>query len=274
MNKNKFLNTAKVLVIALALSVGIQYVVAQTWTAPTATPPAGNAFSPLNVGGGTGQTKVSGLTIGTGVADPSPALIVPTGRVSIGAGLAPGARLDVKGDIRADLTNKSGAAGRDAIKILASADNNIGSILVNKPQLELWNSTGGVRAHLWVNGLDANGSVRIAGGAPAAGKVLTATNDQGNATWQTPAGSGIGRATGVVNDGVDLDQGGRLPAGFAANECSFMVSLNTAGIDEDLALDVTTASVGAGNVVNCEYSQDDENGMTPTTCNYMIICSR
>lgn len=98
---NNLLNTTKVLVIALALSAGLQYVVAQTWTAPTATPPADNAYAPLNVGGGTGQSKVSGLTIGTGVVDPAPALILPTGRLSVGAGTSPVEKADVGGRVRA-----------------------------------------------------------------------------------------------------------------------------------------------------------------------------
>lgn len=37
---------------------------------------------------------------------------------------------------------------------------------------------------------DFKGTVQIRGGAPAAGKVLTATDAAGNATWQTPSGGG------------------------------------------------------------------------------------
>lgn len=50
----------KVLILALVLAVGISYVSA--WTGPTATPPAGNTDSPINVGT-TAQIKNGGLSL-------------------------------------------------------------------------------------------------------------------------------------------------------------------------------------------------------------------
>jgi len=94
---NKFINTAKIITLAVVLSFGVQFASAQ-WAAPTQNPPQANTPAPLNVGSA-GQVKDGGLTLGftmpAGTA--SPALTIPTGRVSIGAGTAPGGRLHLKG---------------------------------------------------------------------------------------------------------------------------------------------------------------------------------
>ncbi|OHA84349.1 MAG: hypothetical protein A2937_01255 [Candidatus Yonathbacteria bacterium RIFCSPLOWO2_01_FULL_47_33b] len=58
MNKHIF-QSAKVILLALVLSIGISYVSA--WTAPTVTPPNGNVAAPLNVSN-TAQTKAGNIT--------------------------------------------------------------------------------------------------------------------------------------------------------------------------------------------------------------------
>lgn len=58
MNKNIF-QPLKIIILALAFSVGISYVSA--WTAPTVTPPNGNVSAPINVSGND-QTKLGSIS--------------------------------------------------------------------------------------------------------------------------------------------------------------------------------------------------------------------
>lgn len=58
--------SAKVLAVALFLSMGVQYAFA--WTGPTATPPSGNTSAPINVSA-TSQIKSGGLWVGSLGAD-------------------------------------------------------------------------------------------------------------------------------------------------------------------------------------------------------------
>ena len=67
------------------------------WTEPSQAPPGGNVLAPLNVGSA-GQSKAGGLILNTGGA--ATGLIVQYGNVGIGT-TAPGAKLDVSGEIRA-----------------------------------------------------------------------------------------------------------------------------------------------------------------------------
>ncbi len=102
---NKILDTIKVIFLALMLTVGIQYVSAQSWTAPTNTPPNGNTYAPLNISN-LGQVKDAGLTLGFGLGAPSvtPALIIPYGLVSIGDTTdpyEPAEKIDVVGNVKA-----------------------------------------------------------------------------------------------------------------------------------------------------------------------------
>ncbi|OHA83985.1 MAG: hypothetical protein A2937_00515 [Candidatus Yonathbacteria bacterium RIFCSPLOWO2_01_FULL_47_33b] len=56
---NHIFQSTKVILLALALSIGISYVSA--WTAPAVTPPNGNVAAPLNVSN-TAQTKAGNIT--------------------------------------------------------------------------------------------------------------------------------------------------------------------------------------------------------------------
>lgn len=58
----KILNFAKVSTLAVLLAFGITQV--SSWTAPTAVPPNGNVYAPINVGNAT-QTKAGNLTVGS-----------------------------------------------------------------------------------------------------------------------------------------------------------------------------------------------------------------
>jgi hypothetical protein len=98
---NKFINTAKIITLALVLSFGVQFASAQ-WSAPGSNPPAGNTPAPLNVGSD-GQVKDGGLTLGYTLPSGTsqPALIIPTGRLSVGVGEDPVEKVDVSGNVRA-----------------------------------------------------------------------------------------------------------------------------------------------------------------------------
>src|SRR3990167_5791320 len=65
-NMTNLLQSLKILILALILSIGVTYVYA--WTGPTATAPGGNTLAPINVGA-TGQTKSGGLWLGSLGAD-------------------------------------------------------------------------------------------------------------------------------------------------------------------------------------------------------------
>ena len=64
--KNDILQSIKILLLAVVLSIGVSYVYA--WTGPTATPPENNIPAPLNVGDNI-QVKSGGLGVTAFVAD-------------------------------------------------------------------------------------------------------------------------------------------------------------------------------------------------------------
>ncbi len=62
--KKQFLQSAKVIILGLILTVGASYAMA-TWTNPLSTAPSGNVYVPINVNPA-GQFKLGGLAIVTG----------------------------------------------------------------------------------------------------------------------------------------------------------------------------------------------------------------
>lgn len=84
--------TLKIILLALVLAAGFQYVVAQAadWRAPTANAPGGNTPAPLNVGR-TGQIKDGGITLGQLAAPSDLSLNIPNGRVILKPGGSGGA---------------------------------------------------------------------------------------------------------------------------------------------------------------------------------------
>lgn len=97
-------------VSALAVVLSFGISYALAWTAPTTTPPGGNVSAPLNTSA-TAQMKAGPLTI--------------------------------------DLSAQSGAGGRDAFFINASADNVSSVILSNKPEIAFWNTKDNVPANIY-----------------------------------------------------------------------------------------------------------------------------
>jgi hypothetical protein len=75
----------------------------------------------------------------------------------------------------------------------------VGNFLANTNQFEIEAATGriGIGTTAPTTRLDIDGQIRIRGGAPAAGRLLTAGAD-GTATWEPPAGGGF-LPTGTVN---------------------------------------------------------------------------
>ncbi|OGG60096.1 hypothetical protein A3C86_00895 [Candidatus Kaiserbacteria bacterium RIFCSPHIGHO2_02_FULL_49_16] len=59
---NGFLQSLKILILAIVLSIGVSYVYA--WTGPAATAPGGNILAPVNVSA-TSQVKSAGLWVGS-----------------------------------------------------------------------------------------------------------------------------------------------------------------------------------------------------------------
>jgi len=57
-----------------------------------------------------------------------------------------------------------------------------------------------------------SGTVRISGGTPAVGRVLTSTNASGDATWQIP-GTQVCLGTGTGNTCYGLNAGNALTTG-------------------------------------------------------------
>ncbi len=86
MKNNQILNTVKIVLLAVVLAAGMQYVSAQTapsWQAPVSSPPAGNTYAPLNVSS-SGQVKDGGLTLGYTLSDGNTGLIVQNGTAIFG----------------------------------------------------------------------------------------------------------------------------------------------------------------------------------------------
>lgn len=200
MNKEKFLNTVKVIALATVLAIGVQYAAAQSttsWEPPKNDPPEGNAYAPIN-DGPIGQVKSAGLTLGADPNTPSTqaSLIVPYGRAVIGnpgANSNPPSRLYVYGPAQQDVVIQStGSGGGTATARLTfqTADPN------GKWHIESWvnsfrlvESGQAARLTIWPGGQVEVGKIKITEGA-SAGKVLT-SDANGVATWQVNSASPV-----------------------------------------------------------------------------------
>ena len=184
------LSTLKVIVLALVLGLGISYAQA-VWTGPTAAPTGGNVAAPLNVGATaqikTGDLKVNNLEMSGATATSGTTLTTSGSTWAYGA-------LDIKG-------SKGGYSG---INFKNSDGTNAGALVMKSDGYAGFFNTSSVNNWSFIvypNIAASPGAVRIPGlaASPAAiGKVLTAVNVAGDATWQTPATAVSGAPTFIT----------------------------------------------------------------------------
>jgi hypothetical protein len=123
-------------------------------------------------------------------------------------------------------SNNSGHAAGDGFEIRQNSSNNVRlSNLENAAVLVATNNTDrmivtnagdvGIGTNAPGAKLEVTGQVKITGGAPGAGKVLT-SDATGLATWQTPTGGGgvtsVNGATGAVTNSIVLGSAGTSPS--------------------------------------------------------------
>ena len=162
-----------------------------------------------------------GLAVGT-FTKPAAGNITASGNVGIGT-TSPAAKLDVEGGIAIGSGSSINTTHGNQRSIQMSTDTSYGGIHNNHSGFLMYSTMPGgwgtsqlhfARSTNWgvydssnptmtlsgrnvgigttgpTQKLDVNGQIRIRGGSPAAGKVLTATAD-GTASWQTPAGGTV-----------------------------------------------------------------------------------
>lgn len=280
---NNSLNAVKVIVLALVLTVGFQYVMAQTapsWQAPTSAPPQGNTYAPLNVGP-SGQVKDGGLTLGFTLGASSPALIIKNGTLCLQPAVGAPGPFPPEGDCRSSWPVTSGGSGSGincsssgctaGFLPLFDGASTITSSVVKQVSVggSVGNAIGiGLGASSPTERLDVNGRVRIRNTDAAAGKVLTATGSDGTATWQTVS-SPIGKKAGTVNHDAVITP----PAGFTLGQCVWAVSPREMGnASSNQGLDWIRASSDGSGRVTCQYSFED-GGTSGGQCYYTMICS-
>ncbi len=183
MNKQTFsIKTLSTLkVVVLALVLGLGISYAQAvWTGPTAPPTGNNVEAPVNIGS-TAQIKTGDLTVGN---------LTLTGST-----------------------------------IKPSSQSNAGGLFLNYNTGLYTAMMGNSNSWVWyVNNQTGDtytkGTATIAGGSPAAGKVLTATNVNGDATWQ----AGVRPTVTYVDNAINLTSGGSYT--FPANAYAIQGSFN------------------------------------------------
>ncbi|MDQ5889626.1 MAG: hypothetical protein QG609_119 [Patescibacteria group bacterium] len=193
-----------------------------------------NPSSKLDV---VGETRISGgLFLGSGASNSvgviqslgdSVLRINPTnssniilgvngGAGNVGIGInSPTSKLDVNGTIGI-------RGGSPAVnKILAATDSNGAATWKTATELGIgnnWVLTGnnlfnnnngnvGIGINDPTSKLDVGGNVRIRGGSPTSGKVLTATDSNGNATWQTPSAGSVITPDKIYTERLELLEG-------------------------------------------------------------------
>ena len=180
------LSTLKVVVLALVLGLGISYAQA-VWTGPTAAPTGNNVEAPVNIGP-TAQIKTGDLTVKN--------LKVTGDMKTNGATTSSLGSLDVTGSN----TSLPAYADYAGINFKNTAGIKTGSVIFSPLGMGFMNTNQTVWP--WYVTQAGNtrqpGTISIGGGSPATGKVLTATNVAGDATWQTPATAASGAPTFIT----------------------------------------------------------------------------
>ena len=156
----------------------------------------------------------SSLMVGFGGT--SPILFVSgeavNGMVGIGTTEAHGNRLSVLGTIETvgtggikfpDGTTQVSAAGGSSNKVLKAGDTMTGTLTIDASGANLIVSQGNVGIGTTAPGakLDVNGTVKVQGGSPADGMVLTAVDGTGLATWEPAAGGSTPTLDAVLAQG-------------------------------------------------------------------------
>jgi len=193
--KEKTFRTIKFLGLTLGIALSIFAIsfAVYAWTAPTAAPPGGNVPAPINVGD-TAQTKTGPLRI-DGVFRANSAVHLAVGRGNVGIGTtAPTGRLHVRGgNAYIDNINFGGiptialAVGDTDTGLHSTADGALDVFSNNVNTMSIRSGNVGIGTTGPTTRLDVNGQIRIRGGTPGAGRVLT-SDAAGLATWRTMTG--------------------------------------------------------------------------------------
>ncbi|WKZ26616.1 MAG: tail fiber domain-containing protein [Candidatus Paceibacterota bacterium] len=250
MQKINFKIIALGLIVGLAGIVGVNYVLAQ-WSAPDEAPPEGNVFVPVNVGDKpqdkNGVFRANGLR--------SFVDLYVDEKVGIGT-TNPNTKLHIVGNdgVQIQRANNSGFANvyfrtgtddntRSSIGFIpAGGANDLVFRVGNLVERMRITSAGNVGIGTTNPGarLEVNGQVKITGGSPGAGRVLT-SDAAGLASWATPSGglpggssnqtlrhdgSGWIASNNIKNNGTNVNIG---PDGLTSDRLRVQGHLNISG---------------------------------------------
>jgi len=238
------------------------------WTGPSTAAPHNNASGPF-LTSGANQSKSGDLSVGSGLKiwlsklgdsfalknDSGAALLVIGQDGNAGVGVeSPGAKLEIAGQVK--ITGGAPGAGKMLVSDAGglgswktAAEIGIGATLpagTSNQTLRHNGATWASDSNLFNNGtnvgigtttpsakLDLNGQIRISGGAPSAGKVLT-SDENGLATWENQISGVEGASCGTGNLVIGVDSGGHLKCGsqitpFSCPDNQFMKRIDSAG---------------------------------------------
>lgn len=180
--------TTKIILLAAVLALGIQSVLADSVfkTAP-ANPPGSNADVPINVGS-TEQTKLGTLQVNSTTAGPNWIGLTVGQGIKVSSVTPNYARiyLDEWGDAAG---HWSGIELRKNYVFQGGLFKRGDPVEANN-DISIWNKTKPVLTVKQSGVTEFTSTVKIAGGSPAAGKVLV-SDAAGLATWKTPSGASV-----------------------------------------------------------------------------------